>query len=94
MQTRPPLLPSEIFVTGYDLADLEQHILEQGWTVAAQDFVTEQDVPGQVDKGGYDIRLTDPAGESYSGTGSTRSDALREAAGRAGLLPGEGVTLI
>jgi hypothetical protein len=85
--------PSERPTSGYDLADLELRVLEQGWTVLAQDFVLEQDVPGQVSQGGYDVTLTDPTGVTYSGSGPTRSDAFREAAGPAGLLPGGGIVL-
>lgn len=80
-------------MTGYNLADLEAQILSDGWSVDARDFVAPQSVPGQVNEGGYRVALTSPTGETFQGEGATRPDALRAAAGAAGLLT-DGIHLI
>ncbi len=80
--------------SSYNLASLETDLLGTGWTVVAADFVLPQDIPGQVHKGGYQITLTSPTGAQFRGDGPTRSDALRAAAGQAGVLREDGINLI
>lgn len=80
-------------MTGYNLADLEAEIVGDGWSVEARDFVSPHSVPGHVSEGGYRVALTSPAGETFQGEGTTRSDAMRGAAGAAGLLT-DGIHLI
>ncbi len=70
----------------YNLADLEQELRRQGWSVAADDYVVPQDVPGQVQAGGYTVVLTGPSGRNFTGDGATRADAFREAALAADLI--------
>lgn len=81
-------------MTNYNLSALETELAEQGWTIESNDFVVPQDVPGQVFQGGYQITLVSPSGDAFGGEAATRADALRAAAGRAGVLPDNGVTLI
>jgi len=78
----------------YNLADLEQELQRQGWTLAADAYVVPQDVPGQVQSGGYRVVLTSPSGDTYAGDGPTRADALRAAAGAAGLLDPDDPNLV
>jgi hypothetical protein len=66
----------------YNIADLEQRLAGEGWTVVAQDWVA----PGRVDHGGYTVVLTSPTADTFSGDGPTRTDALRTAAERAGVI--------
>jgi hypothetical protein len=74
----------------YNLADLEQELLADGWTVSSDPFVRSSSTPGQVNRGGYRVTLTSPQGVGTQGSGDTRSDALRAAADGAGLLdPGQ-----
>ena len=78
----------------YNLADLEQELQRQGWTLAADAYVVPQDVPGQVQSGGYRVVLTSPSGETFVGDGPTRAYALRAAAGGAGLLEPDDPNLV
>ncbi len=80
-------------MTSYNLAALESELAESGWTVRADDFIVPQEIPGQVFEGGYQVTLISPSGEDYVGDGTTRSDALRAAADKAGVLPQNGITL-
>lgn len=70
----------------YNLAGLEQNLHGQGWTVTANDYVIPQDMPGQVDVGGYSVVLTAPSAETFTGDGPTRSEAFRAGARVAGLI--------
>ena len=70
----------------YNMADLERELSELGWTINAQALVSPQDLPGQVNIGGYAIALISPAGENFTGNGQTRTDALRTAAENAGVI--------
>lgn len=77
----------------YDLASLEQSLIEEGWTVHAYDYVAPNEIPGRVDKGGYAITLVSPSGDEHHGEGPTRADALRAVADAAGLIPPDGPPL-
>ena len=70
----------------YNMADLERELSELGWTINAQALVSPQDLPGQVNIGGYAIALISSAGETFIGNGTTRTDALRTAAENAGVI--------
>lgn len=71
----------------YDLATLEHSLLDLGWSVRAQDYVAENEMPGRVDQGGYTITLVSPDGMEHHGDGPTRPEALRLAATAAGVMP-------
>jgi hypothetical protein len=73
----------------YNLAVLEERLLERGWTVSAEDHVVSQDIPGQVHRLAYIVTLKGPTGGAATGSGPTRSDALRLAVMRAGLRSAE-----
>jgi hypothetical protein len=77
-------------MSGYNLADLERQMIDDGWTVSAEDFVAKHSIPGQVFAGGYSVALTSPEGVTFTGDGTDRSEAFRAAAARARLLPPEG----
>jgi hypothetical protein len=70
----------------YNLADLERELNDEGWVVVGESRITPQATPGQVHIGSYDVVLTSPDGETFSGNGPTRADALRLAAHAAGLI--------
>jgi hypothetical protein len=61
----------------YNLADLEQELQRQGWTLAADAHVVPQEVPGQVQASGYRVVPASPSGDTYGGDGPTRADASR-----------------
>lgn len=77
----------------YNLADLENELDTQGWTVTAHDRVEPQPIPGQVHVGGYTVTLTSPERACFGGYGPTRADALRTAAQAAGLIGADQPTL-
>jgi hypothetical protein len=77
----------------HNLLTLEQEITEDGWVVHSQAYVDPSDVPGRVDRGGYDIVLTAPDGVTHHARGPTRAAALRSACDTAGLLPAAGPLL-
>ena len=60
----------------YNMADLEGELRELGWTIKAQALVSPQDLPGQVNIGGYAIALISPEGENFTGNGPTRCARL------------------
>jgi hypothetical protein len=77
----------------HNLLALEQEITADGWIVYSQAYVDPSDIPGRVDRGGYDIVLTAPDGTTHHGRGPTRAAAMRTAFDTAGLLPTAGPVL-
>ena len=77
----------------HNLSALEQELTTDGWIVYSQAYVDPSDIPGRVDRGGYDIVLTAPDGTTHQGRGPTRAAAMRTACDTAGLLPVGGPTL-
>ena len=77
----------------HNLLALEQEITADGWVVYSQAYVDPSDIPGRVDRGGYNIELTSPDGSTHLGRGPTRAAALRTALDTAGVLPAAGPTL-
>jgi hypothetical protein len=71
----------------HNLSALEQELTADGWIVYSQAYVDPSDIPGRVDRGGYDIVLTAPDGTTHQGRGPTRAAAMRTACDTAGLLP-------
>jgi hypothetical protein len=77
----------------HNLSALEQELTADGWIVYSHAYVDPGDIPGRVDRGGYDIVLTAPDGTTHRGRGPTRAAAMRTACDTAGLLPVGGPTL-
>lgn len=71
----------------HNLSALEQELTADGWIVYSQAYVDPSDIPGRVDRGGYEIVLTAPDGTTHQGRGPTRAAAMRTACDTAGLLP-------
>lgn len=71
----------------HNLSALEQELTADGWMVYSQSYVDPGEIPGRVDRGGYDIVLTAPDGTTHRGRGPTRAAAMRTAFHTAGLLP-------
>jgi hypothetical protein len=80
-------------MSAHNLLALEQELTAYGWVVHSQAYVDPSDIPGRVDRGGYDIVLTAPDGTIHHGRGPTRPEAIRTAFGTAGLLPAGGPPL-
>ena len=71
----------------YNIADLEAQLTDQGWRIVATEFVVPHEIPGQVHDGGYRVVLTPPnAGDAFTASDPTRTDAFRAAAVGAGLI--------
>ena len=59
----------------HNLSALEQELTADGWVVYSQAYVDPSDIPGRVDRGGYDIVLTAPDGTTHQGRGPTRASS-------------------
>ena len=77
----------------HNLLALEQELTADGWVVYSQAYVDPSDIPGRVDRGGYNIVVTAPDGATHQGRGPTRAAALRTALDTAGVLPAAGPPL-
>jgi hypothetical protein len=73
----------------YNVADLERELTTEGWTIEARDWVAPDQPPGQVHLGGYTVVLASPQNQTFTGSGPTRSDAIRTAAENAGIITPE-----
>ena len=63
----------------HNLSALEQELTADGWIVYSQSYVDPGDIPGRVDRGGYDIVLHLASGAVLAGVSLVGSSELATA---------------